>query len=400
MDIENNNSVASNTTPPPQSSPVSSPPSAPIVSAPMVEKKGGMGTVITFLIGFALVIAMLLGYVMFLSKPSPEEIMNTVFDNMKSLHSFGYVVQIDAEIHDGPNPFVEYGPNNPPPPSTGEVNRFVVSLSGMTDMTDINRLRGNMNISVTSPDMFAPGESVTIENRYLDSMWYVRPTSLPSTAMDFEFFLGQWIAVSSFGEDLAMLGGTISESVPSTEPKELTVADRAEIERILRESGMFIITKDLGKAEIGEIPVMRYGFTLHKPAVRQMIVEIARVRGEIMDTAQQVTLDRSLGALDITEGELWIGKNDLMLHGFTIKLVSLDENGVRQMDKGSISIVAQLKDFNQPVLVEIPSGARTLSEIFAMLLFGNMGFDMSVQGESFDMIDTSDIALPEGVTLE
>jgi len=396
MDTENNNSIAPDQAPPPQSSPTS----APITSTPMGEKKSGMSTMITFLIGFALVIAMFLGYIMFLSKPSPEEVMNTVFDNMKNLHSFGYAIQIDAEIHDGPNPFVAYGPDNPPPPVTGEVNRFLVSLSGMTDMTDVNRLRGYVNVSVTSPDLFAPGESITVENRFMDSLWYLRPTAIPSTAVDFEFFLGKWITISSLSEDLAILGGTAAEYVPSPEKRELTAQDRVEIERIVKESGSLRITNSLGNAEVGGIPVMRYGFTVDKPALRQMIIDISRVKGEEMDVEQEVTLDRSLGALDVTEGELWVGKNDLMLHGFTVNLVSMDENGNREMDKGGISITAQLKDFNQPVLVEVPAGTRTISEIFAMLLFGNMGFDMNDQDDAFDMIDISDMMLPEDSMLE
>lgn len=81
----------------------------------------------------------------------------------------------------------------------------------------------------------------------------------------------------------------------------------------------------------------------------------------IITEKQLSMIDEGFKAIEFSEGEIWIGKKDLLPYKISLSLLIKETDKSKTSEK--INFVLLLKNFNKPVQIDVPTQAKPLEEI-------------------------------------
>lgn len=224
------------------------------------------------------------------------------------------------------------------------------------------------------------------EKMYLKLTHFSPLFFLEMLGVDFSKIKSQWIRIDeqSFEELINQLPPKEREKFLKDfkEEREKRKVFQKEVEKkikkIVSESKVYFIKKQLPDEQINGVKVYHYLIGLNKQETLKILTEILEALKESSEEIYgesffkdekeiKERLEEFFEKIGEIEAELWIGKNDYLLYRLKgEKFVDLSKIEEERNGLFSIKLIIENSEFNRPVKIEEPSGTKTLKEILPL----------------------------------
>lgn len=259
-----------------------------------------------------------------------------------------------------------------------------ITVKGAYDLFDTTNKKFVSAFSVNAGTV-----SAAAEIRALSGTLYAQLTQTPTIAMlpILSSLEKQWVSFPyGTSGDVAM--PTLLPGVNADILKSLTADQLAEFYTLTNNAQFIKITKKLDTETITGVPSYHFMFDLDKQGivdylqkVKKYIQEVGKNDSKLSSFDPTITL-QDLDMIKDFTGEAWIGKNDKLIHKFTISMTVFDPNTKANGIK--LSTVGIFSDWNKPVTVSAPTSSMTFDE-FTGKLFSGMGDSVTIDSSSSAM---------------
>jgi hypothetical protein len=354
------------TTPPtPQPDPQ---PSTPSTTPPT----GGALKKVVGILAIALALFVLGGAAYYFLLPSPSRVMAKMakqFPDIKSAR-FGteYSVTIkgpvtssDSSTENG----LRRSPATPTPEPTPQEFTVAAKTNIAVNAKDLKNPKLGAALDVT---VKTGGESYRAagELRTLGQTGYGKIDEIPSLGDltgELETIKGLWI---KFDLDQQESQGS-----------SLTQEQLDKIRDAIRNSQAVKITKSLKSEQLDGQAMYHYQYAISKDALVDTLAKLAETTGEKPSADDIAKAKNDLKDVQFKDGEIWIGKKDLLPHKLTLGL----EASNKEMGSLTLTTTTTLKDVNKDVSVTAPEKWKTLEEVERMISGDSDEDGLSLQEE-------------------
>ncbi|PIS38792.1 MAG: hypothetical protein COT34_01855 [Candidatus Nealsonbacteria bacterium CG08_land_8_20_14_0_20_43_11] len=296
----------------------------------------------------------------------PETVFRKVAQKAAIIKSFDYKGEVAGEIN-FVNDFLG-GLEESSAEAKEENLKFSLTALGGVDFHDLKKPQFSSLLSFSGEDN---NEKVNlgIEMRLIDKVFYAQITELPElgqeTGFDTSGLKNQWLKIDPAAlekEFSAMSSGAVPEE--EKEKSELSDEQIKEIQEALNQQWEKWMKKvmRLTDEKIEGAKTYHYKVPIDKVEIKDLVLKIGKiVEGKEVSKEVVEDLDESLKATDFGDLEIWIGKKDFFVYkisqSMTIKNLKDEKIGAKYQ------WTLLLKNFNQPVTIEVPKSATPLEEL-------------------------------------
>ncbi len=259
------------------------------------------------------------------------------------------------------------------------INSQQISLlmKGVSDVNDTNNLKISSNISFTLGGYL----STEVEFRLVNNTFYVELKKAPTLANfplpvpSITQYENKWF---SFPVKLInkQITANPSSLVPSSEdsmPADIFTTDQKDqLYKIFQSAHLIKPLAKLTPETVGGEPSYHFSFDLDKDAVIAYFQSLKtylstinkdNVRFSDFDAA---TFSRELDKIVDFKGEIWIGRNDKLVHKVNVNFGVQPD--IAKNEQVKISMVSITSDYNQPVSVIAPAESTPFADLIAASL--------------------------------
>lgn len=266
---------------------------------------------------------------------------------------------------------------NPEGPDASSPVDFSLGIRGVTDVSNPDEVKTAATVTMAGKVAKVTLLGVGLDVKAIGSTGYVRLGDLTDvTGLNSSQFLdplkGQWIKIDERDVNEAA-NGTSLEGESTEEAYKLP--DREKINRLTKaaEKSKLITFKKLKDDSIDGQSAHHYGYTIDKRQLEAFIPEASQIIGDKPLSEDEIKeIAEIFNSFDFRDGEMWIGKQDMLPHKITLGLKSNSE----YFDDIILSV--SMKDFDKPVKIEAPEDAKTFQEVEQQFMDEQIG-DSSVQ---------------------
>ena len=306
---------------------------------------------------------------------SPEKIVQKMITKLTEIKSLEYSGEIKTEVNAGD---LLGGASNllqpTQPASNKKVSNFSINFNGVSDTNDLNNPKGSFSFNINTDALGQENFTLGLEIRTIDKIVYVKLSNIPNLGFfDLSAVANQWIKIDTealkkqFG--LEKLEAQIKEA---QKKQELSPEQIEKLKVAVQQVKIFKITESLSSEKIEGVNTYHYKFTIDKEEIKKLLADINQITQDKTLTEKELAeFDKSFEAIELPEGEIWIGKKDLL--PYKISLSSLIKKTDQSKTSGKVSLTLLFKNFNKPVQIEIPTPVKTLEEILGGLFSGLSG---------------------------
>lgn len=316
-------------------------------------------------IALTLIVSSVFGYFYYLK--SPQRIIEGMFKNMTEVKSLDYEGRISTQIESAE--FLDFSKKYIGDFEKGQGNNFLLNINGSFDISDLNNLKLLSAINASSG--FFKGKA-GIEIKTTDNICYLKINNVPNfpILIDLSFLENQWIKfdlneIKNYAKESGLEKG-----VDEFGKQQAILNEKKEqVKNAIKKANIYIITKSSNSQIDGKL-THHYEFTLSKEKLINLFLEINRIMRDNSFTEKEINeLEELLKRVEMPTGEIWIGKEDLLLYKMIINLNLNDEKiGLN----GKISIAADFNNHNKSIKVDTPSSAKTIEEVVDALNAANV----------------------------
>jgi len=305
---------------------------------------------------------------------SPEKIVQKMTVKLTEIKSLEYSGEIKAEVNTGD---LMGGSSLLQPTqsaSNKKLNDFSINFTGLSDIQNLDDPKGLFSFNIKT-DALPQGEfAFRLEIRTIGKIIYAKLSDVPNLGFfDLSAIKNQWIKIDT--EALKKQFGLekIEEQLKETQKKqELSPEQIEKLKTAVQQTKIFKITEKLAGEKIEGINTYHYKFAIDKEGVKKLFADISQiVQDKTLTEEELANFDKSFEAVELPEGEIWIGKKDLL--PYKIILSSIIKETDKSKTSGKISFTLLLKNFNKPVQIDIPQQAKQLEEFLGELFGGLQG---------------------------
>lgn len=328
------------------------------VAAP---KKGAAGKIVL------VVIVLLVGYFVVKSVGSgaapttPEGVVNRMESSMADVESVEFAGTLTANIEGGKNPLARL-------PGTGTTNAnkpvaFSVAFSGTSEFDDWEKAQSAVKFTLSSPE-FPNNGSAEIEFKNVGVDKYFKFNTIPVLGtLNLSALTNMWVKLDA--------KKTTSTTVVT--PSSTMSEDTAEaVKDIISGGKYFQVTEDLGEESLGGVSTRHYKVTLNEAEVMRVMREVStEVNGKAPSINDEKKMSEFFARAELTNGEVWVGTKDYYLYKtvFGVTIVKTDT----EPSSGTVAVELELRNFNEKVTVEAPTGVKTMNEFMGSFIGAMMG---------------------------
>lgn len=234
----------------------------------------------------------------------------------------------------------------------------VFSAKGGIDLKDHANPKTSQTFNLTAQEAKVPVLNYGLEVRTIGTEGFARLTEGSGfDLIDLSPIKNVWIKASSEEIDQQVSSQTGQEALDKLDEnqiKELTEAAK---------QSKLVTVKKLSDEDIDGISARHYRYEIQKDKLKDFIPRANQIIYQKPLSQEEVDeISDSFNEFDFLPGEAWVGKQDKLPHKMTL--------GISPKDKslfGDVLLSVSAKDFNQPVAVEAPEGAKTLEEVERLL---------------------------------
>ena len=243
---------------------------------------------------------------------------------------------------------------------TSQQGSFNVNTSGSVDGTNMKNIKFSLKLDATANIMSLPPMNVSGETRLIDNNLYFKADKIPDLGMGLNLngLIGQWFKVDA--------SQTLSQDGQTKDVSQKQVADA------YRKNSFIKQTKAAKIETIGGALSYHYFYSIDKTKLTAFAGDMALLStGKAMTETELKDFQDSLNSVPDLNGEIWIGIFDNYLHKATSSFSTEDTSTVPVAGKYSFSL--ELSDFNKPVKIDVPTGAKGVDELTQIVESGMLG---------------------------
>jgi hypothetical protein len=302
------------------------------------------------------------GYTYFF--PSPEKVLQRMSLNIGDISSIEYSGNIAFEIDKAAIkdniliPVDESDPNK-----TFETASF--SFTGISDLNAVDNPQNSFALT-TKIDALKDKGNFGIEFKNIEKAFYIRLTSAPELGFfNLKPVENMWLKVEQKQLDEQFDTEKLKER-KDTIQKELTPEKVKQLRTVFFDSKVFQITETLPAETIDGRNMFHYRYNIDKEGIKRFVQEANGIMQNDPLTSEDISrMNEELKNMETPTGEIWIGKKDYLPYKFTLestyKKINETEGNVRTI------ITIQVKNYNQPVTIPVPTPTKNFEEFVAAL---------------------------------
>ncbi|HEV8601061.1 MAG TPA: hypothetical protein VGQ87_00485 [Patescibacteria group bacterium] len=219
----------------------------------------------------------------------------------------------------------------------------------VSDISDVNNPKSSGTIKLSGE-----GLVLAAETRGIGKIFYFKLTEAPLLGfIDTGTFKDQWLRVESDPNNMAGIRGS--------NPAELMAQQKEDIRQALAEAKILNIETKLPAEKIAGVATYHFKFSIDKQNLGKFIVKVSQIMNQPMTEQQTADFNKGLESVELTNGEVWIGKKDFMPYKL---LTNLSFKSEAAQSQGTMAVNLTVKDYNQAVQIETPYPSKTLQELF------------------------------------
>jgi hypothetical protein len=246
---------------------------------------------------------------------------------------------------------------------------------GSYDNSDPNNSKSSSVISVNM-DSF----SFTAEFRLLNSILYGVIIKAPTIAFFpmFSSYENKWISIPFKSPDGQIVNNPLTALSPVNPnlTDKFTAEQKDYIYKMSRDAHFVKSVKKLSPETVGGelsyhfiFDLDREGIVSYLQSLKEYVNSIGKDDSEL-SAFDPTSFTKSLDTLKDFKGEIWIGRNDKLLHKFMLNFgIQPDETKV---EKAKINVVGIFSEWNQPVSIVAPAESIPIETFISDMLSGSM----------------------------
>ncbi|XOB46799.1 MAG: hypothetical protein ACKKMV_01310 [Candidatus Nealsonbacteria bacterium] len=337
-------------------------------------QKKKLTLIISVILGVMIIGGGVFGYFYYFQ--SPERIVQKMTEKMTEIKSLEYTGQITVEIETSNLPALSpLGNGNlqqpKEPSSLKQTGKFSIDFSGASDLHDLNNPKALFKFDINTDVL---PQSFGLEVRTIENITYLRLSNVPDLGFfDLSFLKNQWIKVDPEAIKKQFGLEKLDEQLKEVQKEqELSPEQIEQIREVVASIKIFEITEKLPSEKIDEANTHHYKFVIDKEGLIELFTEISKIiQNKSLTEKELQELNESLQAIERSEGEIWIGKKDLLLYKILLSLNIKETEKTKS--EGKITMTVQFKNYNKAVQIDIPTSVKTLEEILGELFGGLFG---------------------------
>lgn len=362
------------TTLPNQSNPIGSTTSQPFSTFSQQQPRGSNKTLLVVFsaIGVLMIGGVAFGYFYYLQ--SPEQIIQKMIIKLSETKSLEYSGEMKAEVDTGNLP----GVGNPLQPTQATQNKqasnFSINFNGVSDIKDLKNPLSSFSFKINT-DAVPQGQfAFGMEIRSVAKIVYIKLSHVPNLGfLDLSTVKDQWIKIDTEALKKQFMLEKLEKQPKEVQKKQKLSPEQVEkLKTAFQQAKILKITEKLASEKIEGVNTHHFKFTIDKEEIIKLFAAMSQILQEKTLTEKELAdFDKNFEAIELSEGEIWIGKNDLL--PYKISLSSTIKETDKSKTSGKASFTLLLKNFNKPVQIEIPTQVKTIEEIMSGLFGGLQG---------------------------
>lgn len=288
---------------------------------------------------------------------SPEKNIERMFNNLSNIKTMAYSgeLKVSANV---PETLV----------SAKKLSNLSLTFDGASDTQNFDDIRGLFSFQIKTDAVSGLELSLGLEMRSLSKMLFLKLSNLPNLGfIDLGALSDKWIKLdeSMISQNNA---GSLSEKYKNID-SNLVKEKAIKLKNLFVSDKVITISETLKKENINGQDTYHYKYIINKEALKKFSAEAALLMTDKALTAQEIaSSSEQIDKIDLSEGELWIGKKDFMPYKLSFNAKAKDETNPSA--ENQINLVLFFKNFNQPVKIEAPADAKTVTELMSSLMGG------------------------------
>lgn len=322
---------------------------------------------------------------------SPEKIVQRMATKLADVESLEYSGEIKAEVDassltGGTSLLQPVQPTE----ATKKASNFSINFNGVSNVKDLNNPQGSFSFNINTDALTEGQFNFELEVRNVGKIIYVKISDVPNLGLfDLSAVKNQWVKIDTealkkqFG--LEKLEEQLKEA---QKQQELSPEQIEKLKEAIQQAEILKITQKLPSEKINGVSTHHYKFAIDKQGIKKLTTDISQiVQNKALTEKELADFDKSLEAIELPEGEIWIGKKDLL--PYKVSLSSTIKETEQSKTSGKISFTLLFKNFNKPVQIDIPAQAKPLEEVLGGLFGGLQGLTPGSQFPSAGQQDFS-----------
>lgn len=321
---------------------------------------------------------------------SPERIVQRMTARLAEIKSLEYSGEIKAEVDTGNL----LGGGNllqlSQPVVAQKASNFSINFTGVSDVKDLNNPQGSFSFNINTDALTEGQFTFGLEIRNVGKIIYVKISDVPNLGFfDLSAVKNQWVKIDTEALKKQFGFEKLEEQLKEAQKQqELTPEQIEKLKEVVKQAKVFKITQKFASEKINGVNTHHYKFTIDKEGIKKLVTDISQIVQNKTLTEKELTdFNKSLEAIELPEGEIWIGKKDLL--PYKVSLSSTIKGTEQLKTSGKISFTLLFKNFNKPVQIDIPTQTKPLEEILGGLFSGLQG---STPGSSFPSAGQQDFS--------
>jgi len=299
--------------------------------------------------------------------PTPEKVITKSLTNLSSITSVEYESVTFLE-GDPANFMPDLGVSANQPKSGSSKASATLTLKGAYDTQQSNNSSSWFTISLLSKGLLGSDFYFGIESRFINKVIYTNFTDVPNLGfIDLSKLKNQWMKIDL--EEIAKKFGKGDEIKKAEESTQITPEQKQKIKAALESANIISITEKMPTEDINGEPSYHYRFIINQTGLKQLITTLGQILNESKDdsgnqamaSAISASEDLLNAAKEMPAGELWIGKRDYLPRKIMFT-GSLHDSSGKAID-ANYKFTFTFKNFNKPIVVEVPASSRNAEEV-------------------------------------
>jgi len=249
--------------------------------------------------------------------------------------------------------------------------KLLVTAEGAYDRLDAAHAKSRTSVTIATTQVLGGVPLGTLEVRQVNDATYLSLTRVPVIHLfDLSALAGVWVKF-----DRQALTGLIGSATAAAEtPKEGPTAAQIEaIEEAFTEHRPVHVVETLKDEDIDGTASRHYRLAVDKQKLRAFLLKVQ----DIMDDGASLAYeklsddyDKFSEEVEIETLEVWIGKAEGLPTRLLLQASAKESEEVP--GEGSFTLDVTFKNFGKPIQIEAPADAKSVEEVFGMLM-GGMG---------------------------
>lgn len=278
-------------------------------------------------------------------RPEPDQVIDKTVESGKKIKTVYSEATLDLKTEGATEPF-----------------SLNLTMEGDSDNSDPKTPKSRMDLEA---ELGIEGVefSFSLTSRTIGDSAYFKVTEIPAPALPTEQARGlknQWVKAELKPEQAEQKKKVMKEIQELFDIKKLVEVEQELADQQLNQSQCYHYLVRLNQEELKEVLVE----LLESMASEFSPTELTEQQRQQMRGEMEEDLDEFFNKVGPIEGEIWIGKKNFFLRRIkTKKEITADQWKEIKQGKLVFDLEMTFSNFNQPVEIKVPEGAKPLKEI-------------------------------------